>query len=303
MRLLPRTTAVAAAAAAVAAWSASLPAVAQTLPADLPVIGAPAPAGMGFQPSATSLKHDIVWLDSFLLVIIAAISAFVLLLLAVVILRYNRRANPNPARFTHNSPLEVAWTIIPVMILVVIGSFSLPVLFKQQIMPERPDLVVKVTGHQWFWSYEYPDHGLAFDSFMIGGGSQQLTPEVVAELEDAGYTAAEFRLATDTAMVVPTGAKILVQVTAADVIHSWTIPAFGVKQDGIPGRLADLWFEVEPGMEGTYFGQCSELCGKDHAFMPITVKAVTPEDFQIWLESAAEVFAGRPAPLTLARND
>jgi cytochrome c oxidase subunit 2 len=289
--------------AACAACAAALPAAAQTLPADLPVIGAPVPAGTGFQPSATSLKHDIVWLDTFLLVIIAAISAFVLVLLTLVILRYNRRANPTPARFTHNSPLEVAWTLIPIGILVVIGAFSLPVLFKQQIMPERPDLVVKVTGHQWYWSYEYPDHGLAFDSFMIGSGTQQLTPEVEAELAAAGYGPAEFRLATDTAMVVPTGAKVLVQVTAADVIHSWTVPAFGVKQDGVPGRLAELWFEVEPGMEGTYFGQCSELCGKDHAFMPITVKAVTPEDFELWLESAAEVFAGRPAPVTLARND
>jgi cytochrome c oxidase subunit 2 len=278
MRIL---TVISAFAASAALWAGV--AAAQTLPDNLPVLGAPVPGGMGFQPAATSVAADLQWLDGFVNVIIAAIVAFVMVLLAIVILRYNRRRNPEPARFTHNTPVEVVWTLVPVAILFVIGAFSLPILFKQQTMPAA-DVVIKATGNQWFWSYEYPDENLAFDSYM-------LQPE---ELADAGYAADLYRLATDSAVVVPTGKRILVQVTASDVIHAWTIPAFGVKQDGVPGRLAELWFEVEPGMEGTYFGQCSELCGKDHAFMPITVKAVTPQDYEIWLESVREIYAGQP---------
>ena len=278
MRIL---TVISAFAASAALWAGV--AAAQTLPDNLPVLGAPVPGGMGFQPAATSVAADLQWLDGFVNVIIAAIVAFVMVLLAIVILRYNRRRNPEPARFTHNTPVEVVWTLVPVAILFVIGAFSLPILFKQQTMPAA-DVVIKATGNQWFWSYEYPDENLAFDSYM-------LQPE---ELADAGYAADLYKLATDSAVVVPTGKRILVQVTASDVIHAWTIPAFGVKQDGVPGRLAELWFEVEPGMEGTYFGQCSELCGKDHAFMPITVKALTPQDYEIWLESVREIYAGQP---------
>jgi cytochrome c oxidase subunit 2 len=286
MRLLTRIS------GALAAAFAAGAAAAQTLPDNLPVIGAPHDAGTGFQPAATELASDIHWLDNFILVIITAICILVMLLLAAVILRYNRRANPEPARFTHNSPLEFAWTVGPVAILFLIGAFSLPTLFKQQIMPEA-DVVIKATGHQWYWSYEYPEDEVAFDSFM-------LQPE---ELAQHGYDAELFRLATDTAVVVPTGKKILMQVTGADVIHSWTIPAFGVKQDGVPGRLAELWFEVEPGMEGIYFGQCSELCGKDHAFMPITVKAVTPADYETWLGSVKTAQAGGTQPFDVAAND
>jgi cytochrome c oxidase subunit 2 len=278
MRIFSR---IAVAAAALAAGGA---AGAQTLPDNLPIIGAPVDRGTGFQPAATELAHDLQWLDGFILVIIAAICVFVLALLVIVILRYNRRANPEPARFTHNQPLEFAWTVIPIAILFLIGGFSLPVLFKQQIMPEA-DVVIKATGHQWYWSYEYPDEEIVFDSFMLQPG----------ELEAAGYGPELFRLATDTAVVVPTGQKVLMQVTAADVIHSWTIPSFGVKQDGIPGRLAELWFEVEEGMEGVYFGQCSELCGKDHAYMPITVKAVSQADYATWLEGAREAYAMNPS--------
>ncbi len=287
MRLLTR---ISGAISAAALWAGA--AAAQTLPDNLPVIGAPVERGMGFQPAATELARDLHWLDSFILVIITLICVLVLALLAIVILRYNQRSNPTPARFTHNSPLEFAWTAGPIVILLVILAFSLPILFKQQRMPEA-DLVIKATGHQWYWSYEYPDSEIVFDSFM-------LAPE---ELAANGYSEDLYRLATDTAVVVPTGQRVVMQVTAADVIHSWTIPAFGVKQDGVPGRLAELWFEVEPGMEGVYFGQCSELCGKDHAYMPITVKAVTPEDYAIWLESAKEVYAGKPAALQVASND
>ncbi|MFN3146901.1 MAG: cytochrome c oxidase subunit II [Paracoccaceae bacterium] len=258
----------------------------------LATIGKPIERGIGFQPAATELARDLQWLDGLILVIITAITVFVLALLIWVILRFNRRANPTPATFTHNSPLEVTWTVVPIVILVFIGAFSLPVLFKQQEIPEG-DVVIKVTGYQWYWGYEYTDHGFAFDSFMLARD----------ELAEYGYADDEYLLATDTAVVIPTGKTVVMQVTAADVIHSWTIPAFGVKQDGVPGRLAELWFEVDEGNEGIYFGQCSELCGKDHAYMPITVKAVTQAEYDAWLERAKQEYAGTPAALTLAAAD
>ena len=250
----------------------------------LPIVGAPHPGGIGWQPAATSLARDIHWLDGMILIIITVITLFVLGLIVWVSVRYNRKANPTPAVFTHNSPVEVAWTVVPIIILVFIGSFSLPVLFNQQTIPDA-DITIKVTGYQWYWGYEYVDEGIAFDSYMIGapatGGDNSLTPETSEQLAAAGYSDAEFRLATDTAVVVPTGATVVMQVTGADVIHSWTIPAFGVKQDAVPGRLAQLWFNAD--REGVYFGQCSELCGIAHAYMPITVKVVSPEAYQQWL--------------------
>tara|TARA_R110002073_G_scaffold85587_2_gene203714 strand:+ start:188 stop:1144 length:957 start_codon:yes stop_codon:yes gene_type:complete len=260
---------------------------AQTAIEDLEIVGAPTDGEMGFQPAATELARDVQWLDGMLLVIITLITLFVTGLLAFVILRYNRRANPTAASFTHNSPLEVAWTIVPVVILVFIGAFSLPVLFKQQEIPEA-DITIKVTGYQWYWSYEYLDEGVFFESYMIGYGEGNLNEGISAQLAEAGYSDDEFRLATDNAVVVPIGATVVMQVTGADVIHSWTIPAFGVKQDAVPGRLAQLWFAAE--REGIYFGQCSELCGKDHAFMPITVKVVSQEVYDAWLAGAQEEF-------------
>ncbi len=251
---------------------------------ELQIVGAPVAGGIGFQPAATVLARDVQWLDGMLLVIITAISLFVMGLLAYVILRYNERANPTPARFTHNSPLEVAWTVIPIVILVFIGAFSLPVLFKQQTIPEA-DVNIKVTGYQWYWGYEYTDDEVYFESFMIGQGAN-LNDETIAELADAGYPPEAFALATDTSVVVPVGATVVMTVTGADVIHSWAMPAFGVKQDAVPGRLAQLWFAAE--REGIYFGQCSELCGKDHAFMPITVKVVSQEEYDRWLAWAKE---------------
>jgi cytochrome c oxidase subunit II len=222
----------------------------------LEIIGQPEPGGMGFQPSATELKHDIVWLDTMINYIIGAIVVFVTGLLLYTIVRFNRRANPTPARFTHNSPLEVAWTLIPIVILVFIGAFSLPILFKQQEIPVG-EVTIKATGNQWYWSYEYVDEGVAFDSYMIGspatGGTNMMTPDVEAQLKAAGYGKEQFLLATDTAVVVPVGKVVVVQVTATDVIHSWKIPAFGVMQDAVPGRTAALWFTAE--QEGIYFGQ------------------------------------------------
>ena len=275
----------------------------------LEIIGQPEPGGMGFQPSATELKHDIVWLDTMINYIIGAIVIFVTGLLLYTVVRFNRRANPTPARFTHNSPLEVAWTLIPIVILVFIGAFSLPVLFKQQEIPVG-EVTIKATGNQWYWSYEYVDEGISFDSYMIGspatGGVNMLTPEVEEQLKAAGYSKEQFLLATDTAVVVPVGKVVVVQVTASDVIHSWKIPAFGVMQDAVPGRTAGLWFKAE--QEGIYFGQCSEICGQMHAYMPITVKVVSEAAYAQWLEKAKAgdvqlSHVALPAETQVAAND
>jgi cytochrome c oxidase subunit 2 len=249
---------------------------AQNVNQELEIVGAPTLGGIGFQPAATELARDVHWLDHWLLVLITLITLFVTGLMIWVFIRYNAKSNPTPATFTHNSTVEVAWTVLPIVILVFIGAFSLPVLFKQQEIPEA-DITIKVTGYQWYWGYEYVDDGVAFDSFMLARD----------ELEEFGYSQAEYRLATDTAVVVPIGATIVMQLTGADVIHSWTIPAFGVKQDAVPGRLAQLWFAAE--REGIYFGQCSELCGKDHAYMPITVKVVSQDTYDAWLTEAKDI--------------
>ena len=248
-------------------------ATAQDVTQELEIVGAPTLGSIGFQPASTELARDVQWLDHWLLVLITIITLFVTGLMVWIAVRFNYKSNPTPRTFTHNSPLEVAWTIVPIVILVFVGAFSLPILFKQQEIPEA-DITIKVTGYQWYWGYEYVDDGVAFDSFMLARD----------ELEEFGYSQNEYRLATDTSVVVPVGATIVMQLTGADVIHSWTIPAFGVKQDAVPGRLAQLWFAAE--REGIYFGQCSELCGKDHAFMPITVKVVSQETYDDWLSEA-----------------
>ncbi|MEM9912621.1 MAG: cytochrome c oxidase subunit II [Pseudomonadota bacterium] len=265
---------------------------------DLDLVGVPVDGGLGFQPAATELARDLQWLDGMLLVIITAITLFVMALLAICIVRFRRSSNPEPASFTHNSPLEIAWTVGPIVVLVFIAAFSLPILYKQQEIPEG-DINIKVIGYQWYWGYEYVDHEFGFESYMIGspatGGDNRLTDEVALQLEEAGYTRDEFLLATDTAVIVPVDKVVVMQVTAADVIHSWTIPSFGVKQDAVPGRLAQLWFKAE--QEGVYFGQCSELCGLAHAYMPITVKVVSQEDYETWLAGAVEEYGGDPSTL------
>ena len=277
---------------AVTAALLALPARAQEL------VGAPSSGHTGFQTAATKIARDLQWLDGAINVIIIAIVIFVVALLAYVIVRYNRRANPTPAKFTHNTPVEIAWTIVPILILVFIGANSLPVLFEEQEIPDG-EIHIKVTGNQWFWSYEYTDHDFGFDSYMIGapatGGENRMTPEVEQQLIDAGYSKDEFRLATDTAVVLPVGKTVVMTMTGSDVIHSWTIPAFGVKQDAVPGRFAQLWFTAEK--EGVYFGQCSELCGQAHAFMPITVKVVSEADYNDWLKGAIDEYAGDPSTL------
>lgn len=255
----------------------------------LETIGKPVPGGVNFQPAVTELAQDILWLDNMLLVIITAITLFVTALLAWVVIRYNEKSNPEPARFTHNSVVEVTWTVVPIIILIVIGSFSLPILFKQLEIPEA-DLTIKVTGNKWNWDYEYPDNEIDFSSYMLAKGHAEMNDEVRAELAEYGYSEDEWKLATDTAVVVPVGRVVRLQVTASDVIHAWKIPAFGVHMDAVPGRLNETWFQVDE--PGVYFGQCSELCGLEHAYMPITVKAVSDEQYASWVEAQGGQLVG-----------
>ena len=248
-------------------------------PTDLPIIGAPTPGGVNYQPAVTEVAHDMHWLSHWVHGISAVIVVFVTVLIGIVVFRYNRRTNPDPATFTHNPRIEIAWTLLPVVILIFIGSFSLPVLFKQLEVPAA-DLTVKATGNQWFWTYDYPDNEFSFDALMLAE----------EDLAAYGYGPEYHLLATDNAVVVPVGAVVHMQVTGADVIHAWTIPAFGVKIDAVPGRLNETWFAAEE--EGVYFGQCSELCGLDHSYMPITVKVVSQEQYDAWLDWAIEEYGG-----------
>jgi cytochrome c oxidase subunit II len=279
---------------------------------DLPVIGQPVADSIWMQPAVTELARDINWLNIILIAVSVAITVFVTALLLWCIVRYNRKSNPTPATFTHNSPLEIAWTLVPVVILVGIGVVSLPVLFKQQEIPVA-DVTIKVMGHQWYWSYDYVDNAyvapaaadaaadapaaepvaFTFESHMIGapvtGGANMLTPEVEAMLTDAGYSRDQWLLATTTSVVVPVDKIVVMNVTGMDVIHSWKIPAFGVMQDAVPGRTAHLWFKAE--QEGIYFGQCSELCGQMHAYMPITVKVVSQPVYDAWVAANTDKLA------------
>ncbi|MFK7881964.1 cytochrome c oxidase subunit II [Roseobacter sp.] len=282
---------------------AGLSATAARAQDNLEIIGRPVDGKMGFQPAVTGLAEDLQWLDGMILVIITLITLFVTGLILWVAYRYNAKRNPTPASFTHHTPVEIAWTVIPIVILLFIGAYSLPILFNQQEIPEA-DVTIKVTGYQWYWDYEYVDDGFEFSSYMIGapatGGENMKSPEVIAQLEEAGYSEEEFLLATDTSVVVPVNKTIVMQVTGGDVIHAWTIPAFGVKQDAVPGRLAELWFKAE--QEGIYFGQCSELCGLNHSYMPITVKVVSEEAYAAWLAEAKEEYAGIPQTRVIASN-
>ncbi len=248
-------------------------------PRDLPVIGAPTPGGINYQPAVTPVAHDMHWLSGMVHWIMLLIVLFVVALLLIVVFRFNSRRNPHPSTVTHNTKVEIAWTLIPVVILIVIGSFSLPILFKQLEVP-TPDLTIKATGNQWYWTYNYPANDFSFDSLMLNQD----------ELADHGYAPELHLLAADNALVVPVNAVVHVLVTGSDVIHSFTVPAFGIKIDAVPGRLNDTWFQAE--QEGIYFGQCSELCGKNHSFMPITVKVVSQPVYEKWLDWAIGEYGG-----------
>ena len=237
----------------------------------------PEPWQVNFQEAATPLMEQITSFHDLLLIIITVITLFVLALLAIVIFRFNERANPNPSRTTHNTTIEVLWTVIPVVILVAIAVPSFKLLYKSDVIP-KVDMTIKATGHQWYWNYEYVDHGnFSFDANMIA--TEDLKQGQLRLLE------------TDNRVVVPVDAIVRVQVTAADVLHSWTVPAFGRKIDAVPGRLNEIWFGPVKN-EGVYYGQCSELCGKDHAYMPITVKVVSQDAYATWLSAAKAEYAG-----------
>lgn len=231
----------------------------------------PADWQLGLQKPATPLMTQLTNMHDFVLMpIITVITIFVLALLVWVMIRYNSRSNPTPAKFTHNLGIEIAWTVVPVLILAIIAIPSFRLLYKQDIIPEA-DLTIKAIGSSWYWSYEYPDHGdIALTSLLL--------PE-----EEARSEGKPWLLATDENVVVPVGAVVRVQVTSTDVLHSWAVPAFGIKMDAVPGRLNETWFQAE--REGMFYGQCSELCGKDHAYMPIAVEVVSQEKFDEWVQS------------------
>ena len=258
----------------VLAAGAAVPALAQEAK------GLAEPWQLGLQGGVTPNMNELsVFHDYILLPIIAAISLLVLALLIWVMVRFNEKANPVPSRTTHNTMIEVIWTIVPILILAVIAVPSLRLLAHQRDIPEA-DMTIKVTGHQWYWSYEYPDEeGLAFDSVM---------------LEDDELTEGQHRLLeVDNQVVVPVGKTVRIIATADDVIHSWAVPAFGIKIDTIPGRLNEAWFQAT--QTGTFYGQCSELCGIRHAFMPIKVTVMSEADYATWLEGAKAEFAAAPA--------
>lgn len=233
------------------------------------LVGQPTPGGIGLQPAASPLKeHAHIFHDAILMPVITAICLLVLGLLIWIVVRYNKRRNPVPAKWSHNTTIEILWTVVPVLILIVIAVFSFRLLFAYHDMPE-PDVTVKVTGNQWSWTYEYPDHG-------VGEYVSNMLPEAEARAQGLPY-----RLAADEAMVVPVGQVVQLLVTASDVIHAVALPAFGLKTDAIPGRVNETWFRAD--REGVFYGQCSELCGVDHAFMPIEIRVVSQAAFEAWI--------------------
>jgi cytochrome c oxidase subunit 2 len=246
------------------------------------LMGQPTPGGIDLQPSASVLKTDATWFHNVILLpMCIIISLFVLGLLAWIVIRYNKKANPVPARWSHNTAIEIIWTVLPVMILVGISLFSFRLLFAYHDMP-TPDLTVKATGNQWNWGYEYPDQGISeYVSNML--------PEAEAKAKGVPY-----RLAADEPIVVPVGKVVRVLVTGSDVIHAFALPAFGLKTDAVPGRVNETWFRAD--RTGIFYGQCSELCGVDHAFMPIEIHVVTEAQFAAWVVSKG----GSMAPKTAA---
>lgn len=242
------------------------------------VIGAPKPWQIGYQEAESPIMEQMHALHDGVMIVIVLIVVLVMGLMLYIILRFNRSANPHPQRFTHNKTVEVVWTVIPILILIGIAIPSLRAHFdyyNNENIINNPDLTLKVVGHQWYWSYEYPDQGIAFDSNIK-------TDKELLEGEPR-------LLAVDNPVVVPVGKVVRVQITSADVIHAWALPAFGVKKGAVPGRLNETWFTAEK--EGIYYGQCSVLCGKSHGFMPIEIVVVSPEKFERWVKGAKLKYA------------
>ncbi len=238
-------------------------------PANAAGLGQPVEWQMNLQRAATPVMEFITDFHNFLLVIITLISLLVLALLIYVMVKFNAKANPQPSKTTHNTFVEVVWTVVPILILIAIAIPSFRLLYFQRELPPA-DMTVKAIGNQWYWSYEYPGEDVSFDQYL----------KAKEELQDGE----PYLLATDTEVVVPANKIVRVIVTASDVLHAWTIPSFGSKIDAVPGRLNETWFKAEK--EGVYYGQCSELCGKDHAYMPITVRVVAQDEYDAWLAKA-----------------
>jgi len=245
--------------------------------------GTPQPWQMTFQPAASPIMEQIVSFHNTVLIILTAIALFVIGLIAFVAIRFRASRNPVASKTSHNTLLEILWTGIPVIILAFLAYPSIKLIYDMEEAPEA-DLTVKVIGHQWYWSYEYPEESIKFDSYMI---------------EDKDLKPDDIRLlSVDNQVVVPVGAVVRVQVTSADVLHSWAVPSLGIKKDCVTGRLNQTWFKVN--REGIYHGQCSELCGMKHGFMPIVVRAVSPETYKAWREDAKVKFAAAPLPRQVA---
>jgi cytochrome c oxidase subunit 2 len=249
-------------------------------------IGQPTPGAIDLQPGVTPLRDDAIFFHNWILMpIITAITLFVLALLLWCVFRYNKKANPIPARWSHNTVIEVVWTLVPVLILVFISIFSFRLLFNYNDMP-KPYMTIKATGYQWYWGYEYPD---------------QKIPEFVSNIlpEDKAKAAGKpYKLAATEPLVVPVNQVVEVLVTGADVIHAFAVPSFGIITDAVPGKVNHTWFKVD--RVGTYYGSCRELCGVDHAFMPIEVKVVSQADFDAWVASKAPKAAPAAAPTPTA---
>ena len=246
--------------------------------------GMPTDGALGFQHAVTPIMERITEFHNLLLWIIIPVTLFVTGLLIYVMIRYRAKANPVPSKNSHNTLLEVVWTALPVLILMVISFYSFPLLYMVDEIPET-DFTIKATGYQWRWGYEYPDHGVEeYASYMVP------TDELTGNQQRL--------LSVDTPLVVPVNATVRLQVTAADVIHNWAMPSFGTKIDAVPGRLNEVWFQVTE--LGTYYGQCSELCGKDHGFMPIEVRVVNQDVFDAWIAAGPE---SAEAQAILAQND
>lgn len=278
-------------------------AAAGTAFAEIPVRGEAKPWQLGFQVAVTDVMQENAWFhDKLLLPLSIFIALFVLALMIYVFIRFNAKANPVPSKTTHNTMIEVVWTVVPTIIVAIIGIISVRLVYFQDappadlaassgIAPVGKEVVVKATGNRWYWEYEYPEEELSFSSIMV---------------EDADLKPGQPRLLTvDNHVVIPVNTVIRLQVTAnpQDVIHAWTIPSFGVKVDAVPGRLNERWFRVLPGFEGRYYGQCSELCGSRHSAMPITVDVVSSEEYQAWLATTKEASNGTPSgQTTIALN-
>lgn len=243
--------------------------------------GQPSPWQIGFQKAATPIMTQITDFHTYVTIIITVIALFVLGLLVLVMVRFNERRNPTPSRTSHNTPLEVVWTVVPILILVAIAIPSFRLLFAQYDFP-KADVSITATGSQWYWTYDYPDEGIHFDSIMVA---------------DADLKPGQPRLLTvNNEVVVPVGKNVVVGLKSNDVIHDWAVPSFGVKLDAVPGRLQQTWFRAEH--EGIYYGQCSELCGRNHAFMPIAVRVVSEDEYADWVakhKSAQVDSAGKVA--------